>query len=60
MASMAKSPHRGGMQSPSDPQKDPDKPTSPSQGEVREPPVSGEKETEEKFPRKGDLPDTAP
>jgi hypothetical protein len=57
---MAKVPHRAGMQSAPDAQKDPDKPTPPSQDQVREPPVPGEKEAEEKFPRKGDLPDTAP
>lgn len=33
------------------------KPTSPSQDEVREPPVPGE---EEKLPRKGDLVDPEP
>ena len=33
----------------------PDKPTSPSQDEVRAPPVPGEENKKEEFPRKGAL-----
>jgi hypothetical protein len=47
------------MQSPPDRPKEPDKPTPLSQDEVREPPVPGEENKEEKFPRKGDPPDSA-
>jgi len=35
--------------------RDLEKPTSPSQDGVREPPGPGEENKEEKFPRKGDL-----
>ena len=59
LALLAQAPHRALMQSPPDRPKEPDKPTPLSQDEVREPPVPGEENKEEKFPRKGDPPDSA-
>jgi hypothetical protein len=47
------------MQPKHAPTRDPDKPTSPSHDEVREPRVPGEENKEERFPRKGDLIDPA-